>query len=82
MVMKTLYWKLIQKYFISDQTNINFTLSITAQETVSVLAVMKIQEKVTGKLYTYWNEIPKTSYFIPLTFLLNTQSCGISAPVC
>lgn len=55
---------------------------MTSQETVLVLAVMKIQEKkVAGKLHTYWSEIPKTLYFIPLIFLPNTQSCGISAPV-
>lgn len=47
---------------------------MTSQETV---LVMKIQEnKTTGKLHTFWNEIPKPS-FISLMFLPNKQSCGI-----
>lgn len=43
--MRTLYWKLFQKYFIIDQTNRNCILNMTSPEVALVLAVMKIQEK-------------------------------------
>lgn len=45
MVARTLSWKLLRKYVISDQTNVNCVLIITCQETVLVPAITEFQEK-------------------------------------